>query len=58
MKDPQPSNITGEKVQQHVFKHEVNWGYVVIAAVVLFAVWYADPLERLGGDDDDGVLLG
>jgi len=37
VRDPNPSNITGEKVQRHVFKHSINWGYVAsaIAAVVV-----------------------
>lgn len=30
-----PTNISGEKVQRHVFKHQINWGYVAVAAVVL-----------------------
>jgi uncharacterized oligopeptide transporter (OPT) family protein len=35
MRDPMPTNISGEKVQRHVFKHEINWGYVAVAVVVL-----------------------
>lgn len=58
MQDPQPSNITGEKVQQHVFKHEVDWGHIIIGIVVLFAVWYTDPLSKLGDDDEADVDLG
>ena len=39
MRDPNPSNITGEKVQRHVFKHSINWGYVAIAiAAVVVAL--------------------
>lgn len=39
MRDPNPENISGEKVQRHVFKHEINWGYVTIAAAVVVAVY-------------------
>jgi len=39
VRDPNPSNITGEKVQRHVFKHSINWGYVAIAiAAVVVAL--------------------
>jgi hypothetical protein len=35
MRDPSPENISGEKVQRHVFKHEINWGHVAVAVAVI-----------------------
>lgn len=51
MQDPPRENITGQK--KHVFKHEVNWGYVAIGAVVILLLWYFDPLGRLSRRGDD-----
>lgn len=54
MRDPEPQNIHGEKVQKHVFKHEINWGYVVLGLVALFAlVKFGPPVVSSVGDDDD-----
>ena len=51
MRDPDPSNISGEKVQRHVFKHSINWGYVAIAvAVVLLGLKL---LPAVASDDED-----
>jgi hypothetical protein len=51
MRDPSPENISGEKVQRHVFKHSINWGYVAIAvAVALVAVKFAPAVAS----DDEG----
>lgn len=39
MNDPSPENITGQKVYQHTFKHEVRWDYLLgllLLAYVLF----------------------
>ena len=54
MRDPNPSNITGEKVQRHVFKHSINWGYVAIAvaAVVVALKLLSD------ASDDEGKNQG
>jgi len=43
MQDPLPENVTGEKVQRHVFKHEIKWGQVAIglAAIVALYVVYS-----------------
>ena len=35
MRDPKPENITGEKTQQHVFKHQINWSHAAIAVAIL-----------------------
>ena len=35
MRDPMAENISGQKVQRHVFKHEINWGHVAIAAAAV-----------------------
>lgn len=49
MRDPEPANISGEKVQRHVFKHEINWGHVAVAlAVIVVAV------KLLGEEKDEG----
>ena len=43
MRDPNPSNISGVKVQRHVFKHSINWGYVALAVAVALIAWKALP---------------
>lgn len=54
MRDPNPSNITGEKVQRHVFKHSINWGYVAIAvaAVVVVLKLLPDASDNEGKNQD------
>jgi hypothetical protein len=49
MRDPKPDNISGEKVQRHVFKHEINWGYVAVAVALIVVAYRLD----LGGDDGE-----
>lgn len=51
MRDPNPENITGEKVRRHVFKHEINWGMVAIALAVIVAVWFG--ANALSGEESD-----
>lgn len=54
MQDPHPSNISGEKVQQHVFKHEIQWGYVLLAIVALVAMWkFSGAIAASGSDEPD-----
>jgi hypothetical protein len=53
MRDPEPANIDGEKVQKHVFKHEINWGYVAIAVAVVAVAWRASQLASEGKDEGD-----
>jgi len=48
VRDPNPSNITGEKVQRHVFKHSINWGYVAIAVAAVVVA-----LKLLSETSDD-----
>ena len=52
MQDPVPENISGQKVQRHVFKHEIQWGYVALALVLVLVVWKVGPL-LVGGSDDE-----
>jgi len=51
MQDPRPENIRGEKVQHHVFKHEIQWGYVVIGVAVL-AILYVY-MQRTGSESHE-----
>jgi hypothetical protein len=53
MRDPQPENIAGEKVQRHVFKHEVNWGYVALALVGLLVVLKLSSAIANSDDEDE-----
>lgn len=53
MQDPTPENITGQKVQRHVFKHEIQWGYVALALVLVLVLWKVGPLLVDGSDDDE-----
>lgn len=39
MKDPLPSNITGEKTVSHVVEHTVRWDYLALAAAALYVAW-------------------
>lgn len=39
MRDPYQENIDGQKVQRHVFKHEINWGMVAVSLVALVVLW-------------------
>lgn len=39
MRDPNPENIAGRKVQVHEFSHEIQWGYVVLGLLGLFVAW-------------------
>lgn len=41
MQDPPAENITGEMLEQHVFKHEINWGWVAIAIAAIYLVYTA-----------------
>jgi hypothetical protein len=50
LRDPEPGNIAGEKVERHVFKHEVNWGYVVLGVAGLYAVSRLAQLLDGGGE--------
>jgi hypothetical protein len=59
MQDPAPENITGSKTAMHEVTHHVEWGVVAGVVMVLFLLWYFDPLGRLGRprepDDGQGV---
>jgi Ni/Fe-hydrogenase subunit HybB-like protein len=52
MRDPKPGNISGEKVQQHVFKHSINWGYVALALAVIVVGLKIAPVTSSGDDED------
>jgi len=39
MKDPAPSNITGEKTVSHVIEHTVRWDYLALGAAAIYAVY-------------------
>jgi hypothetical protein len=52
MRDPQPENIMGEKVQRHAFEHKIDWGQVALAGAGAFAIW-AIFLRGSGSSGDD-----
>ena len=54
MNDPLPENIQGEKVQRHVFKHEINWGYVALAVAVVATAYLA--LRQTGEKNQEDAL--
>ena len=39
MEDPLPSNITGEKRVVHTVEHRINWGYALLGAAGIAALW-------------------
>jgi len=50
MRDPNPENISGSKVQKHEFKHVVNWGHVTLGLVlILLLVLAARYVSTEGG---------
>lgn len=53
MQDPKPENITGEKVARHSFKHQINWGHVVLGgAAILLLLKFGPPLlDATSGND-------
>lgn len=58
MRDPEPANISGEKVQRHVFKHEINWGYVILAIAAVAVAWKLSQSVDEGNHEDDGEYTG
>lgn len=51
-----PENVTGEKVEQHVFEHSVehsvNWSHVLLAIVLVYAIAKLGPAVAAGSDDE------
>jgi len=51
-----PENVSGEKIEQHVFEHSVehsvNWSHVLLAVVVVYVVLKLRPV--LVEKNDDG----
>jgi len=51
-----PENVSGEKIEQHVFEHSVehsvNWSHVLLAVVVVYALLKLGPVIAERGDDD------
>lgn len=52
----EPENVSGEKIEQHVFEHSVehsvNWSHVLLALVVVYALMKLGP--ALIEKNDDG----
>lgn len=53
MRDPQPSNITGQKKYSHNIKWEVNVGYVMIGLAVIYVAYRLD-LGSIGDGEENG----
>lgn len=54
MEDPLPENIDGEKRVVHTVSHQINWGYVAAAVVVLIVAAKIGPtLARSSSRDDE-----
>jgi hypothetical protein len=60
MKDPHPSKISGEKVQRHIVKWNVNVSQVALAIVALVLLWKLSGMlgSSDGGGGDPGVGAG
>jgi len=61
MKDPIPENISGSKVQTHSFEHKINWSYVILGVIAVYALFQVGKIVDEGntqGDDerDLGVM--
>lgn len=52
---PEPSNVSGELIETHEFRHQVthkvNWSHVLVAVIAFVAIIKLAPL--LAADDDD-----
>ncbi len=57
MKDPAPSNISGQKQVVHSVEHQINWGYVALAVVGLALIVKIGPalLGSSSRDDETAV---
>jgi len=51
MRDPKPSNIKGQKVQRHVFKHEIQWGYVALGVSIVVVMYVLS--KRFDSSDEE-----
>ena len=51
-----PENVSGEKIEQHVFEHtvehSVNWSHVLLAFVVVYALVKLGPVIAERRDDE------
>jgi hypothetical protein len=56
--DPHPENITGEKQVQHVVKHSIDWGYVVLGLAAIFALWQFGQLLEPSDDGENDEVTG
>ena len=57
MKDPAPSNISGQKQVVHSVEHQINWSHVAAAVVVLVVAWRFGPaLARSSSPDEDPAV--
>lgn len=56
MKDPAPSNITGEKSVSHIVEHTVRWDYLVLGVAVAYLAYkIGEVLATNEPDAEDGV---
>lgn len=51
MKDPDPSNIRGEKRVSHSVEWKVNVGYALLALAAMYAVWKVTQARQSDGGD-------
>lgn len=54
--DPAPENVEGRLVQKHTFHHEVNWGYIAVAAGLLIVAYVAWNSGLVSTSDDEEEL--
>lgn len=58
MQDPHPANIEGNKIQKHVFTHEINWSHAAIAVAAIYATykfgqWVSDSSGESEAEESD-----
>lgn len=63
--EPPKENVTGEVVRSHSFKHEINWGHVVLGLAVIYVAYHVvrllDSEESDSESDtgsDSGIIIG
>lgn len=60
--EPDPANVSGEKlqkeVQKHVFEHRIHWGYVALGIAGLAVVWILSREFGSGSQKNEDDAIG
>lgn len=56
--EPRPENISGEKIERHVFEHSIQWGHVTLGIAAIVVAWKGAQLLGGGNDEEDAEYTG